>query len=194
MTTEHGPEIEILPPEQPSERPSFHTSVGDREWSAVQAAHPSDRRWSAATPARRIARVVALSVIGAAAAFAGWQVSYGYPGREAIASLSPSLRWLAAADPDQGRSDQGGGDQARTDDQNGAAGQNARLERIARSMDRMAADLAANQAQITLLAANQEKITHELTRLKVLVQSSDRSGPSHRPQRHALYSYYNYYR
>jgi hypothetical protein len=191
MTTEHGPEVEILPPEQPFDRPSFRMPVSDRDWCAAQAPHPQSRRQRAGTPGRRITRVVVLSVVGAAAAFAGWQVSYGYPGREAIAGLSPSLRWLApeaAAPVDQDATDQAR-DQARSDDQPGAGEQNARLDRIARNMDRMAADLAANQAQITHLAANQEKITHEITRLKGVVQSSERSAP---PRRHALYPYYFY--
>ena len=176
MTTKLGPEVEILPPETPSDRPSFRMSDEEREWLAAQAAsrtgptHPRSGRRP-----RRGMRIVAFTTVGAVAAFAGWQASYGYPAREALAGLSPSLHWLAAEDKE-------GAPPAPDPEQNN------RIEQITRNVDRMAAEVAANQAQITHLTAGQEKITREILKLKVLVQSA--YAASHRPQRHAIYYRY----
>lgn len=76
------------------------------------------------------------------------------------------------------------------------AEQNARIEQIGRNVDRMAAEVAANQAQITQLTAGQERLTHEILRLRMVAQSAASSASaayaaSHRPQHHALW-YYRY--
>ena len=179
MTTELGPEVEILPPEDPSERSRFQMADHEREWLAAARAGPragkarGTRRPRLRGLLRGRGRGLVLVVVGAVAAFAGWQVSYGYPAREAIASLSPTLRWIVPEAPAPA-----------------GAEQNGRIDEIARSIDRMAAELAANQSRVALLAAGQEKITHEISKLKGLVQSS--SSSSRRPQPHALY--YDYYR
>ena len=173
MTTKLGPDVEILPPERPSDRPSFSMAGGEREWSAGWTAPRKDQKHPhTGRRSRWSLRVLTFSIVAAAAAFVGWQVSYGYPAREALAGLSPGLRWLTVedaapeADPEQ----------------------NGRIEQITRSVDRLSAELAANEARITHLAAGQDRITHEILRLRVLVQAA--SAAAHRTQRHAVYYRY----
>lgn len=211
-------EVEILPPETPSDRPPFRMA-GEREWLAAQAAPggPEKRAQAPKRQRRWGRRLVAFSVIAATAALVGWRVSYGSssvsPARDALAALPP-LRWVAAMqDPPEAapvavpaataaalvidpevvaQQAQQQAQQAQQQAEQNAE-QNARIDEITRSVDRMAAEVAANQAQITQLTAGQEKLTHEILRLRVVAQAAASAAYSaaHRPQHHSLF-YYRY--
>lgn len=135
---------EILPPEnRPAERVGFRTADHESEWFAAEETPGGGRRPGA--------RILALLFVGIAAVIVGWQSTYGRDTREAIASLSPSLRWVA---PEQTAHD--------------------RIEQITRSVDNMASDIAASREELTRsidhLAAGQDQIAREIVRLQALSQ------------------------
>lgn len=149
---------EILPPEdRPAERLAFRMADRQNEWFARETPPNGERRGT-----RRVARILALSFVGATAAIMGWQTSYGHAARETIASLSPNLSWVA---PEQ------------TD----------RIEQITRSVDQMASGMAASHEQLTRtvdrLAANQEQMTREIIKLRVLSQHTSGQSSAQGPTR-----------
>ncbi len=151
-------QCEILPPVRRS-TPSRALRMADRE-----------RDWSAGEEALRRRRqsrprFLTIFVVGIVAA-AAWQ-SYGQEAQAFIAGLSPQLQWLAPHTTD-----------ADAD----------RIGQITRSIERIASDIAAGQAQITHsidnLAAGQEQITTEIIRLRAITQfappKAAPDAPSHR--------------
>jgi hypothetical protein len=146
---------EILPPETRSvENPASRMADVESEWFA--GPQPPDGKGAP----RFFARHLVVLVLGGFAVLA-WQ-GYGHAARAFMAGLSPQLRWLAPlsveAPPDS-------------------------IEKITRSVDRIASDVAASQEQITRsidhLAAGQEQIAREIIRLQALSQYA--SGRSQEP-------------
>jgi hypothetical protein len=159
MSGLQNPAYEILPPSPRSvEAAAFRAARHDEEWFADRFADEKPSPRKEASP-RHLVRFLTLFLLAIAAILA-WQ-SYGHAAREKLASLSPQLQWLAPpaenAPPD-------------------------RVELISRSVDRIAASIAASQEQITRtidhLAADQEQMTREIIRLQTL--SLDKS-PEVRP-------------
>jgi hypothetical protein len=153
MSTVPSPEVyEILLPEKrPAERLRFRMADHESEWFA------SEEPWYGKERAPRLGvRVVALVFVSATLAIVGWQTSYGYAAREAMARFSSSLGWLA---PDAAHD---------------------RIGEITQSVDRMASDIATSREQITRsidqLAAGQEEMTRELMKLRAV--SPYASGPA----------------
>jgi hypothetical protein len=147
----------LLPEKGPSERPAFRLAGrGEGDWFTNE--RPPRR------PARLIARLLVMFLLGAVAAVA-WQ-SYSHAAREMLAGLSPQLRWVAPPAetvdivPD-------------------------RYEQITRSVDRLANDIAASRDQtarsIDHLAAGQEQMTRELMRLKAVSQPAKSPEPPLQP-------------
>jgi hypothetical protein len=147
----------LLPEKGPSERPAFRKADrGESDWFT------NERRPQ--RPARLIARLLVMFLLGAVAAVA-WQ-SYSHAAREMLAGLSPQLRWVAPpAEAVETVPD--------------------RYEQITRSVDRLANDIAASRDQtarsIDHLAAGQEQMTRELVKLHAVSQHAKSPEPPSRP-------------
>lgn len=152
-------QCEILPPVRRSS-PSRALRMADRERDWF-AGEETSRRKRQSRP-----RFLTIFVVGIVAA-AAWQ-SYGEEAQAFIAGLSPQLQWLAP----------------HTTDADGD-----RIGQITRSIDRIASDIAASQAQITRsidhLAAGQDQITTEIIRLRAMTQfAPPKAAPDPPPHRH----------
>jgi hypothetical protein len=142
---------EILPPSNRSaEAPDFRSARYERDWFSDRFADGTPSPGKQA-PRRHPARLLVMFLLGAAAILA--LQSYGYAARERLATVSPWLQWLAPpAEPAQDAPD--------------------KVEQISRSVDQIAASIAASHQQMTRtidhLAADQEQMTRELVRLQTL--------------------------
>jgi hypothetical protein len=151
MSALPSPAYEILPPSKRSaEAPAFRTARHEREWFSDGFADRKPPPGKQASQ-RHLARLLMMFLLGGAAILA-WH-SYGHAARKTLATLSPRLEWLAPpAEP------------ARSVPES--------VEQISRSVDRIAASIAASQEQMTRtinhLATDQEQMTREIIRLQAL--------------------------
>jgi hypothetical protein len=163
MSSLTNPAYEILPPSRrTAEAPSFRTARHDGEDRfsdrfedrfAGRFENEIPRSPLEETSRHHFVRFLTMFVL-AVAAITAWH-SYGHAARARLASLSPRLAWLAPPLEDTNR-----------------------VEQISRSVDRIAATIAANQEQLTRtidhLAADQEQMTRNIARLQL---SLDKSQP-----------------